>query len=49
MQKANEANIALDELAITPAQVAAVVALVEGARCPPSWPPGGGGCAGRRR
>lgn len=29
MQKANEANIALDELAITPAQVAAVVALVE--------------------
>jgi aspartyl-tRNA(Asn)/glutamyl-tRNA(Gln) amidotransferase subunit B len=29
MQKANEANIALDELAITPAQVAAVVALVD--------------------
>jgi len=29
MQKANEANIALDELAITPGQVAAVVALVE--------------------
>lgn len=28
MQKANEANIALDELTITPAQVAAVVALV---------------------
>ncbi|RAU92990.1 Asp-tRNA(Asn)/Glu-tRNA(Gln) amidotransferase GatCAB subunit B [Mycobacterium colombiense] len=29
MQKANEANVALDELAITPAQVAAVVALVD--------------------
>ncbi|MGD1109918.1 MAG: Asp-tRNA(Asn)/Glu-tRNA(Gln) amidotransferase GatCAB subunit B, partial [Mycobacterium sp.] len=29
MQKANEANIPLDELAITPAQVAAVVALVD--------------------
>jgi aspartyl-tRNA(Asn)/glutamyl-tRNA(Gln) amidotransferase subunit B len=29
MQKANEVNIALDELAITPAQVAAVVALVD--------------------
>ena len=29
MQKANEAGVALDELAITPAQVAAVVALVD--------------------
>ncbi|HEY0228675.1 MAG TPA: Asp-tRNA(Asn)/Glu-tRNA(Gln) amidotransferase subunit GatB [Mycobacterium sp.] len=29
MQKANESNIALDELAITPAQVAAVVSLVD--------------------
>ena len=29
MQKANEANVGLDELAITPAQVAAVVALVD--------------------
>jgi aspartyl-tRNA(Asn)/glutamyl-tRNA(Gln) amidotransferase subunit B len=29
MQKANEANIALDELSITPGQVAAVVALVD--------------------
>jgi aspartyl-tRNA(Asn)/glutamyl-tRNA(Gln) amidotransferase subunit B len=29
VQKANEANVGLDELAITPAQVAAVVALVE--------------------
>ncbi|WP_077090172.1 Asp-tRNA(Asn)/Glu-tRNA(Gln) amidotransferase subunit GatB [Mycobacterium rhizamassiliense] len=29
VQKANEANIALDELAITPAQVAAVVALID--------------------
>ncbi len=29
MQKANEANVALGELAITPAQVAAVVALVD--------------------
>src|SRR6201998_1810078 len=29
VQKANEANIGLDELAITPAQVAAVVALVD--------------------
>ncbi len=29
MQKANEANVALEELAITPAQVAAVVALVD--------------------
>ncbi|CAM3602362.1 Asp-tRNA(Asn)/Glu-tRNA(Gln) amidotransferase subunit GatB [Mycobacterium colombiense] len=32
MQKANEANVALDELAITPAQVAAVVALVDGGK-----------------
>ncbi|HVT70319.1 MAG TPA: Asp-tRNA(Asn)/Glu-tRNA(Gln) amidotransferase GatCAB subunit B, partial [Trebonia sp.] len=29
VQKANEANVGLDELAITPAQVAAVIALVD--------------------
>lgn len=32
VQKANEAGIGLDELAITPAQVAAVVRLVEGGK-----------------
>ncbi|BBY56885.1 hypothetical protein MSAR_00210 [Mycolicibacterium sarraceniae] len=47
VQKANEAGVELDALAITPAQVAKVIALVDEGTLEQAGSPGDRGCAGR--